>query len=432
VARAFVGLGSNLGDSAGIVRAAFDRLKTLGSDFVNSDLYLTKPWGVEDQPAFINAVAAFETDCDARALLARLRAIEAEFGRERRERWGPRTLDIDLLLLGDARIDEPDLQVPHERLASRAFVLEPLAEIAPDVIASSDGRTSSALLAELTSQQRRDAIRLPGTSRLVPPPRVDYDEPGVAGESYDALRPFSKFDRAVLDGVVRSAHIADGARVLDVGCGTGRFSERLRERGLLVTGFDPSATMLAAARDRSASQQSASTSKLPAVGYVQGDANQALPPGPFDAITAFYCIHYIDVEPFACRALKTLAKGGVLSIATFPHRHFAEVIYARYFPSLPAIDMARFPSAPMLAKDLGSAGFDDVAQLDIHMELEDDPQALIERIERKFLSSFFLIPDDEFRRGIAEMREDWRGKTSVRRGVRAMIVSGRAGKDVKR
>jgi len=123
VARAFVGVGSNLGDSAGIAREAFDRLRALGTDFVNSDLYLTEPWGVQAQPSYINAVAAFDTDLSARELLERLQSIETAFGRERRERFGSRTLDLDLLLLGDARIDEPDLKLPHEHLAARAFVL---------------------------------------------------------------------------------------------------------------------------------------------------------------------------------------------------------------------------------------------------------------------------------------------------------------------
>ena len=424
MARAFVGVGSNLGDSAGIVREAFDRLRALGTDFVNSDLYLTEPWGVKAQPSYINAVVAFDTDLGARELLERLQAIETAFGRERRERFGPRTLDLDLLLLGDARIDEPDLKVPHERLAARAFALEPLAEIAPKVVASSDGRTAAALLAALPEEERSGVIRLRGTAKLVAPPRVDYDAPGGAGEGYDKLRPFSRFDESVLDAVVESAQLKRGARVLDVGCGTGRFSERLRELGFRVTGYDPSETMLAAARERANEHQAESSSTLPAVEYLRGDANEALPRGPFDAISAFYCIHYIDVEPFARRALGVLDAGGVLSIATFPHRHFAEVLYARYFPSLPAIDMARFPSAQRLADDLERAGFANVEQRDIHLELEDDPQSLADRIERKFLSSFFLIPDDEFRRGVARMREDWKHVSSVRRSVRAMVVSG--------
>lgn len=427
MARAFVGVGSNLGDSAGIVREAFDRLRALGTHFVNSDLYLTEPWGVKAQPSYINAVAAFDTELGARELLERLRAIEIAFGRQRRERFGPRTLDLDLLLLGDAHFDDPDLKVPHEQLAARAFALAPLAEIAPDVVASPDGRTAAVLLAALPEEERSGAIRLPGTATLVAPPRVDYDAPGGAGGGYDKLRPFSRFDEAVLDAVVESAHLKPGARVLDVGCGTGRFSEKLRELGFRVTGYDPSDTMLAAARERAAARQEASSSTSPAVEYLHGDANEALPRGPFDAITAFYCIHYIDVEPFARRARGVLDTDGVLSIATFPHRHFAEVIYARYFPSLPAIDMARFPSAQRLANELDRAGFADVEHRDIHMELEDDPQGLADRIERKFLSSFFLIPDDEFRRGVARMREDWKHVSSVRRSARAMVVSGRVG-----
>lgn len=425
MARAFVGVGSNLGDSAGIVREAFERLRALGSGFVNSDLYLTQPWGVGDQEPYVNAVAAFDTSLSARDLLARLHEIEDDFGRARAERWGPRTLDLDILLLGDERIDEPDLTIPHEHLASRAFALEPLAEFAPEVVASRDGRNAAALLASLTPEERRGVIRLPGTATLVPAPRVDYDAPGGAGEGYDTLRPFSKFDHAVLDAVVAAAALEPGAWVLDVGCGTGRFTERLRGLGMAVTGLDPSETMLAGARQRASAHERDITS-LPPVAYARGDANEALPNGPFDAITAFYSIHYIDVAPFARRALDALAKGGVLAIATFPHRHFAEVLYARYFPSLPAIDMARFPSAQALARDLERAGFTRVESRDVHMELDDDPQTLLARIERKFLSSFFLVPDEEFRLGVARMREDWSGMSSIKRVVRAMVVSGTA------
>lgn len=421
--RAYVGVGSNLGDSAGIVREAFDRLRALGTAYVNSDLYLTQPWGVRDQEPFINAVAAFDTSLPPRELLARLHAIENDYGRERAGRWEPRTLDLDVLLYGDERIDEPGLEVPHGRLAERAFALAPLAEIAPDAVVAPDGRTAAELFAALPADERRGAIRLPGTAALVPPPRLDYDAPGGAGEGYDTLRPFSAFDQACLDAVVKSVGPLAGKRILDIGCGTGRFTQRLHELGARVTGLDPSETMLAAARKRAEARPMPGA---PPAEYVRGDANDALPRGPFGAITAFYSIHYVAVAPFAGRALDALAPGGVLSIATFPHRHFAEVLYARYFPSLPAIDMARFPSAPSLARDLGAAGFARVESRDVRMTLDDDPQALIERIERKFLSSFFLIPDDEFKLGLARMREDWAGRSSVSRAVRAMVVSGRA------
>ena len=132
---AAVGLGANLGDAAATVHRAIDALASLSSTPVRaSRLYRSRAWGRTDQPDFINAVAVIETTMSARTLLDHLLAIEREFGRTRivGERWGPRTLDLDLLLHGDAIIDEPGLRVPHPHLHERAFVLLPLAEIAPD------------------------------------------------------------------------------------------------------------------------------------------------------------------------------------------------------------------------------------------------------------------------------------------------------------
>ena len=132
---AAVGLGANLGDAAATVRSAIDALAALSTAPVRaSRLYRTAAWGRTDQPDFINAVALIETALPARSLLDSLLAIERDFGRTRidGERWGPRTLDLDLLLHGDAVIDEAGLRVPHPHLHERDFVLLPLAEIAPD------------------------------------------------------------------------------------------------------------------------------------------------------------------------------------------------------------------------------------------------------------------------------------------------------------
>ena len=132
---AYVALGANLGDAQATVRAAFDALETLSETRVlrRSSLYRTAPVGLADQPDFINAVAAIETALAPDTLLSALLAIENRFGRVRRDRNGPRTLDLDLLLYGDQCIDSPQLTLPHPRLHLRAFVLCPLAEIAPDL-----------------------------------------------------------------------------------------------------------------------------------------------------------------------------------------------------------------------------------------------------------------------------------------------------------
>jgi 2-amino-4-hydroxy-6-hydroxymethyldihydropteridine diphosphokinase len=133
---AFIGLGANLGDAAQALRAAIDRLAALpASRLLNtSSLYGTAPVDAGG-PDYVNAVVELETGLDAAALLAQLQSIEHTAGRERPYRNAPRTLDLDLLLYGDERIDTPALTVPHPRMTERAFVLVPLAEIAPRRVA---------------------------------------------------------------------------------------------------------------------------------------------------------------------------------------------------------------------------------------------------------------------------------------------------------
>ena len=137
-ATAFVGLGGNLGDAAASVRDAFVALGRLPCTRLlrASRLYRTPAWGVTAQPDFVNAVAMIETTLAPTALLRELLRIERDAGRDRladgSDRWGPRTLDLDLLLYGDAVIDVPGLSVPHPHMHERAFVLVPLLEIAPD------------------------------------------------------------------------------------------------------------------------------------------------------------------------------------------------------------------------------------------------------------------------------------------------------------
>jgi 2-amino-4-hydroxy-6-hydroxymethyldihydropteridine diphosphokinase len=144
---AFIGLGSNLGDREENVRAALERLSELGP-LRASTVRETDPVGLTEQPMFLNAVAEVRTDLPARKLLASLLAIERDLGRDRtvEQRWGPRTIDLDLLLYGGEVVDEPGLTVPHPRLAERLFVLEPLHELAPDLVLP-DGRRIKDLLA---------------------------------------------------------------------------------------------------------------------------------------------------------------------------------------------------------------------------------------------------------------------------------------------
>jgi 2-amino-4-hydroxy-6-hydroxymethyldihydropteridine diphosphokinase len=148
--RAYVGLGSNLGDREATIRRAVEVLGERPGSRVAavSTLRETDPVGVEDQPRFLNGVVALEVALTARALLDELLAVERELGRDRsREtRWGPRTIDLDLLLFGDEVVDEPGLTVPHPRLAERRFVLEPLHELEPDLTLP-DGRAVRELVA---------------------------------------------------------------------------------------------------------------------------------------------------------------------------------------------------------------------------------------------------------------------------------------------
>lgn len=127
--RAAIGLGSNLGNSRQTLATAVHRLREFGHVAAVSSLYRSEPWGVEDQPPFLNAVAVIETAVAPHELLAALKRLEVELGREPGLRWGPRAIDLDILSYGSESVDEPELQIPHPRLAERAFVLVPLAEI---------------------------------------------------------------------------------------------------------------------------------------------------------------------------------------------------------------------------------------------------------------------------------------------------------------
>jgi 2-amino-4-hydroxy-6-hydroxymethyldihydropteridine diphosphokinase len=152
---AYIALGANLPSHAGppesTLAAAARRLESLGRITRRSSLYSTEPVGFANQPRFINAVVALETDLAPRQLLNAILAIEQEFGRDRSAGVanGPRTLDLDILMIDDQRISEPGLEVPHPRLAERAFVLVPLNQIAPHVIPSGSGMTVSQLLNNL-------------------------------------------------------------------------------------------------------------------------------------------------------------------------------------------------------------------------------------------------------------------------------------------
>jgi 2-amino-4-hydroxy-6-hydroxymethyldihydropteridine diphosphokinase len=159
---AYIALGANLpsptGSPAATLAAAVQRLGSLGNVQQQSSLYITEPVGFADQPRFLNAVVALETALDARALLNKLLSIEKEFGRARTARIpnGPRTLDLDILMSDGLELNEPDLELPHPRMSERAFVLVPLAEIAPHLLIPGSGKTVAELLHSLQTTRKGD------------------------------------------------------------------------------------------------------------------------------------------------------------------------------------------------------------------------------------------------------------------------------------
>jgi 2-amino-4-hydroxy-6-hydroxymethyldihydropteridine diphosphokinase len=161
VRRAHLALGSNIGDRSEHLQGAVDALAATASVTVTavSKVYETDPVGGPDQGRYLNAVVAIDTALEPRALLALAHAIETDARRVRSERWGPRTLDVDVLLVGDLRVDEPDLVVPHPRMWERGFVLAPLHDVAPDLVAvPADGwpgvaRVDQSLI--ITEEERR-------------------------------------------------------------------------------------------------------------------------------------------------------------------------------------------------------------------------------------------------------------------------------------
>jgi 2-amino-4-hydroxy-6-hydroxymethyldihydropteridine diphosphokinase len=149
--RAFVGIGSNLGEREELVRQALEELAKLPDTTLvrASSLYDTEPVGEIEQPRFLNAAVMLDTELTARQLLWNLQRIEARLGRVRSQRWGPRTMDLDLLLYGDLVIEEPELHLPHPELARRAFVLVPLVELDPGLRHPVSGLTVVQMLARL-------------------------------------------------------------------------------------------------------------------------------------------------------------------------------------------------------------------------------------------------------------------------------------------
>jgi 2-amino-4-hydroxy-6-hydroxymethyldihydropteridine diphosphokinase len=148
----YLGLGSNLGDRQATLDAAVSALAPSVRLLHRSAIYETAPWGYTDQPAFLNQVLEAETDLDPKDLLALLKATEKQLGRQTRFKNGPREIDIDILLVDDLVLNEDRLRVPHPGLHERAFILTPLADVAPDLIIPGQKQTVKDLLATLDTR----------------------------------------------------------------------------------------------------------------------------------------------------------------------------------------------------------------------------------------------------------------------------------------
>ena len=152
MATAFIGLGSNLGDRTATLRTAIQRLEALGRITGISSLYETEPVGYLEQPAFLNAVVALNTELAPVDLLQALLGIERDLGRTRSFRNAPRTIDLDLLLVDDVTLETTDMTLPHPRLHERAFVLVPLVELVPEMVHPKSGQTIREMLRELPNR----------------------------------------------------------------------------------------------------------------------------------------------------------------------------------------------------------------------------------------------------------------------------------------
>jgi 2-amino-4-hydroxy-6-hydroxymethyldihydropteridine diphosphokinase len=150
---AYLSLGSNVGNREANLREAIGRLAAVGRFVSLSSSYETEPVEFTDQPWFLNCAAGLNTDLTAQELMARLLQIELEMGRQRTKKKGPRTIDIDILLFDDLILDSPEVTIPHPAMHERRFVLEPLAQIAPDVRHTLLGKTVRELLASLPAGQ---------------------------------------------------------------------------------------------------------------------------------------------------------------------------------------------------------------------------------------------------------------------------------------
>jgi len=161
VRKAFIGLGSNSGNKFYNLQNAINEIKEINRIKINkiSSLYITEPWGNTNQDEFLNQVMEIKTDLPARELLYKLQEIEIKMGRQRKEKWGPRVIDLDVLLYGNEVIDFPELKVPHPYMRERLFVLVPLQEIDSKIIFPDDGTKIEEVLIRVLAREGNKKIK---------------------------------------------------------------------------------------------------------------------------------------------------------------------------------------------------------------------------------------------------------------------------------
>jgi SAM-dependent methyltransferase len=233
---------------------------------------------------------------------------------------------------------------------------------------------------------------------------------------YDQLRPAGDAWWARFDALVRLGDLR-GQRVLDVGCGTGAVAAALAERAnAKVWGVERSAEMLAVARARVPS----------GVGLKQGRAER-LPfrEAWFDRIVFSLVIHLVDRPVALAEAVRVLVPGGRIVIATFAHEHFDRYWAGRYFPSLAAVDKARFPGEQDLATEMADAGFDDIRLEHLHAHEDVDRETALERLRGRHISTFDLLDPEEVRLGIEQAERELPASVEVE--LEQLFVTARRG-----
>jgi SAM-dependent methyltransferase len=215
-------------------------------------------------------------------------------------------------------------------------------------------------------------------------------------DRYDRLRPADDNWRDLLDAIWDEGAFA-GQRVLDVGCGTGRAVEVLASRGATVCGVDPSRQMLEVARERCGS----------AARFEQGRAEE-LPfeAAVFDRALLLLVVHLVDRSRVLPELARVLVPRGRAVITTFRPEHFERIWLARFFPSLVAIDQARFPEPAQLGRELEASGFETVRFRDVTHEASVGRDEALERLRGRYISTLWLLPEDEYRAGIARAERE--------------------------